>query len=356
MERERNPPGGHDDSGTSKGPKDLKGVVRAIVVRSFPEFLASAGVASPARLIRASGIEPEELNDPEALLSMRACAEMFERAAHETGRGTLGLDFGLQLPWRDLGVLGHVIFSATSLGEGLDDVRRFYAATRILGEFSREAADGEVRVSFSPQDTSPVQMSQMSFALFAFLMRYCREATGRADLSPREVRFRCAAPPEPAPLEAFFGAPVRFSASKDAFIFAAHDLEHPLAPEKPDPLPHLRRHAQQLLATLPPVGDYLLKVRRCTTKALADGHCDIDEIARRLKTSARSLQRHLQEAGSSYQKVLGGTRLAMAQLYLKDRSLSLPEIAYLLGYADQSVLSRAFRRWSGKKPLAYRKG
>ncbi len=70
--------------------------------------------------------------------------------------------------------------------------------------------------------------------------------------------------------------------------------------------------------------------------------------------SPRTLQRHLKERGTDFKNLVDDTRRRFALTYLKDRRNSLTEIAFLLGYSDASAFNRAFKRWTGLTPLAYR--
>jgi AraC-like DNA-binding protein len=73
-------------------------------------------------------------------------------------------------------------------------------------------------------------------------------------------------------------------------------------------------------------------------------------MARALNLSQRSLQRKLSERGTTFRQVVDDTRKQLAEQYLKDSMLSVSEIAYLLGFAEVSSFSRAFRRWTGQAP------
>ncbi|MBZ0119629.1 MAG: helix-turn-helix transcriptional regulator [Sandaracinaceae bacterium] len=77
-------------------------------------------------------------------------------------------------------------------------------------------------------------------------------------------------------------------------------------------------------------------------------------MAKGLATSARTLQRTLRDEGSSFAALLDQARAATARAYLRDPALSLAEIAWLLGFSDQSTFSRAFKRWTGATPGAFR--
>jgi AraC-like DNA-binding protein len=77
-------------------------------------------------------------------------------------------------------------------------------------------------------------------------------------------------------------------------------------------------------------------------------------VATELALSQRSFQRRLSELGLTYQELLDQTRHDLARRYLDDPSKSVTEITFLLGFSEQSAFTRAFKRWSGIAPTAYR--
>jgi AraC-like DNA-binding protein len=94
--------------------------------------------------------------------------------------------------------------------------------------------------------------------------------------------------------------------------------------------------------------------RRALAKRIAGGDTRIDAVARDLATTSRTLQRRLSTAGLSYQDLVELTRREAAEKYLKDLSLSIAEVSYLLGYSEPSVLHRAFKRWNHTTLQAFR--
>jgi AraC-like DNA-binding protein len=89
---------------------------------------------------------------------------------------------------------------------------------------------------------------------------------------------------------------------------------------------------------------------------LRGGDSSLEGVAHELGTSARSLQRHLRDIGYSYQTLADEVRAATARLYLEQPDIAIAEIAYLLGFADQSTFNRAFKRWTGNTPARVRAG
>jgi AraC-like DNA-binding protein len=95
------------------------------------------------------------------------------------------------------------------------------------------------------------------------------------------------------------------------------------------------------------------RLRSWLADQLADGEPAEEAAAQALGMSLRSLQRRLQEEGTTYREILNGTRQEMARAYLEERRTSVTEIAFRLGFSDSNSFSRAFRRWTGQSPRAY---
>lgn len=88
---------------------------------------------------------------------------------------------------------------------------------------------------------------------------------------------------------------------------------------------------------------------------LPSGHADQESIASRLYRSASTLQRQLGAEGTSYRTVLESTRRGLAEQYLKDGEYTQAQIAFMVGFSDQSNFARAFKRWTGLSPGEYQK-
>jgi AraC-like DNA-binding protein len=133
-------------------------------------------------------------------------------------------------------------------------------------------------------------------------------------------------------------------------------LERPVV--KADPaLSHLiERHAEALLAALPPPTQTAAdRVRRILSSALRDGDATLAGAARKLKMSERSLQRRLADEGVTFDALLDEIRRDLALRYLADAKIAVAEVAYLLGYSEPSPFHRAFKRWTGRTPSEMRR-
>jgi AraC-like DNA-binding protein len=116
----------------------------------------------------------------------------------------------------------------------------------------------------------------------------------------------------------------------------------------------LDMHARTLLDQLPGPSDIVGHVREAIEAELQGGNPTLESIAKRLAMSTRTVQRRLREQGVLFNEVLDEMRFQAARFYLADRGIAGAEIAYLLGFADQSSFNRAFKRWTGQTPSDYR--
>ena len=100
--------------------------------------------------------------------------------------------------------------------------------------------------------------------------------------------------------------------------------------------------------------DTVSLVRKVVAETLVNGDLNKQSIAEAISLSTRTLQRRLEEQGSSVKEIIDDTRHQMALEYLAQKSHSIKEISFHLGFSDSSNFSRAFKRWEGKTPKQYR--
>lgn len=151
----------------------------------------------------------------------------------------------------------------------------------------------------------------------------------------------------------YFGVPLARGPA-NRLTFSASDAGYPFLTENADMWDFFEVGLSKKLSDLDSEASMKERVRSALQEMLPAGQSSIEDAANRLAMSKRSLQRRLSEELSSYQEVLNATRRELAHSYLSRSSVSLVEIAYLLGFQDGNSFIRAFRGWTGQTPGEYR--
>jgi AraC-like DNA-binding protein len=170
--------------------------------------------------------------------------------------------------------------------------------------------------------------------------------------TPMEVRFAHKKPHDLAPFREAFACPLRFNARVTAVAFDSKWLDAPVAGA--DPLMHryMRERVEAIAESLEE--DVASEVHRLVRGSIADPELSLGKLAAQLSLAPRTLNRRLRGSGTSYAKVLEEVRRSAACQYLVMTHLPVGRIAPMLGYSDVSAFSRAFSRWFGTGPSAWR--
>lgn len=169
---------------------------------------------------------------------------------------------------------------------------------------------------------------------------------------PRSVLLPHARPADPAPYRRVFGLIPSFDAEKMALVFAADWLRHPLPDADPIIYRILQRRANELPAKI--YHDLASRVRRIACNLIHCGSGSLESAAEVLSMHPRTLDRHLQRSGTSYRLLREECAEAHACHLLLETELPVAEIAARLHYSNPPAFTRAFRRWTGSTPAAWR--
>lgn len=320
----------------------MSGFVASAYVRVLISFLDREGLRT-----HDLGITLPDAADPLSRIPVQLWGDWLARVADHLQRPTVGLDIGQCIAPHHFGVLGYVTLHCATLGEALQRLQQYerlvYAVSPVQVSFERDA----VTLRWGQEAGRPGAL--VDETALAALITYARNLTD-SSLNPLAVDFVNPAPTDPSPYPRFFGCPVRFAQAHTVVRFSVTQISLPL--RQPDP--HLRAllddEATRLLQQLPATSAVANEVQTVCAKLLPDTSPRLDTVARSLHRSPRTLQRQLQQDGLQFQTVVDDTRRQLANGYLQDPHLTLTDIAGLLGYAEQSAFTRAYRRWTGSPP------
>lgn len=321
--------------------------------RALRRQLDGLGLDSAA-LCREAGLDPQLLDDANARYPLSATTRLWQLAVAASGDPALGLNTSRHVAPTTFHALGMAVMASGSLREIFERIVRYHrVVSDALALELRDVGDScELHFRLPPGAPAPAPEAIDAFA--AIYVRTCRNRLGR-NYAPLAVHLRRPPPADPQPWLEAFRAPVHFAASEDVLCFARADLDRPLDDGNPELAAHNEAVLRKRLDALQP-DTVSRRLRRALEQCLPNGEPSAEVLAHGLHLSLRSLQRHLSEEGSSYEQVLAETRHALALQHLGEADCSISEVAYLLGFADSSSFSRAFKRWSGQSPSQYREG
>ncbi len=324
-------------------------------------ILDAVAPRGPARLVlaRAAGLDAEALRRPDDRIPARRVAALLEAAARHADDPFLGLHLAQRNAPERFGLLGFIFRASATLREAYLRAIRFAplwnGGLRAHLEENRTLA----RIVTLPALPGLGRRSSGLRHLFEFVqggfLIGARRALDRP-VAARRVAFWTAAPPDPAPLRAFFGEHLEFAAPRSEIVLDRTLLDEPLTGTEAGLAAVLTRHAEAMLAQLPSApGPLTQRVSETLWHCLPDGVPSLGALAQRLAMSERTFQRRLGAEGVTLHELVDGTRRDMATRLLTDPQRSATEVAFLTGFSEASSFWRAFRRWTGTTPAGYRR-
>jgi AraC-like DNA-binding protein len=305
----------------------------------------------PGPFLQTQGIDGEMLREPDATVPMSACVGLLADGVRATGDDNLGLHVAEHAELGSFDVHFYAMVSSPTLGAAFERVCRYQ---RLIHETSQvrleKSGDGAVLSHrLAGGMAAPRQTAEL---LLASWVRAGRVATGTT-WTPAEVRFAHREPRDSRPHERFFGAPPRFAAGENALLVPVALLDLPCRRTDPALLSLLDRYAADRLAK-PPATTFADRARAALSEQLQGADVTAHRLAVRLDISVRTLNRGLAAEGTSYRRLLDQLRLDIARRHLVEDRVSVAEVAFLLGFSELSAFHRAFKRWTGCTPAAFR--
>lgn len=326
----------------------------------FMRLLEEAGAQAVATAVERGlavlarwGIAASDLEaDPTMRVPHGLAVEMFEVFLAAAEDPSAALRAGLKLQRGDYELLEYLCGSCATLGDSIACLSRYYPLL-ISAELTlvTQAERAELRYRLAPGLAAPVAMNEFALAS-NYAMSILHIELDNA-LPPLEVTFTHPAPAYADVFAQVFGVPVRFRAEHNAMVFPRSMLAHPL--RGADPVLHsvLRRLADYELSLLQELSTFPSKVRGAIEAELEHG-APLERVAARMHLSPGGLRSRLRQHGATYSRLLDAVRKEHARRALRDTQLGISELAHRLGFAHPPAFHRAFRRWFGVTPNAYR--
>jgi AraC-like DNA-binding protein len=312
--------------------------------------LKEAGIRVSSVLEQA-GLPPGLLDQPRILVTTEELFALWRGIGQTSPDPAIGLHLGTENKPEHFDPIALAALSTGSFGEAMRQAAR-HKQLSCPEEIVHEADDTEWSIQFRWLLANGDEPEVLIDLCFAWVLSIARHGTGTR-MSP--LRLELVRPRTYAKaLERHFGCSVIFGTPRNAIVFRAPDAD----------LPFITRNAELLAMLAPQLDEELTqhkgqitfpeRVRAAIQKKLVGRRPKMQDVARELNISSRTLQRRLQDAGYNFQQVLEEARHQLARHYLANSLLELNEAAYLLGYEDSNSFVRAFRTWEGVPPAHWR--
>ena len=315
----------------------------------LPAVLAEHGVPLD-EILDGLPVAAEDLR-PELFLPINVDSTIMDRVATHEGLSTIGLLLAKAQNYAVLGPVGQLMASCETLGSALGtyvalQMTNSTAAATYLHPVGDDYAFGFG--IYAPELPS----SHIYDVAAAMACNVVHDLTGGA-VRPQEVLLSRPVPSDPDVYHRYFRCPVRFNDGQTCLILSARDMAFKLPSANAELRESLLTALQRQLAQQPQ--SFAARVKHALRPLLLAGSASHLQVAVHLNMHPRTMGRRLEEEGVTFEQLKDEVRLATARELLARTDIAVSDVAATLGYATPSAFVRAFRRWTGGSPSAWRK-
>ncbi|WP_280282377.1 AraC family transcriptional regulator [Pseudomonas sp. BN415] len=331
--------------------------VASSYLRLLGDFCEAHGLPVE-QLLALRGLSEELLEQPDARIAGDDFLAMCTYASEHFAQPDLGLRLGLSMKPGYLGPYGFVLTSCKTAAEALAAFKRFSSLAMDLGHNEMVNHDDQNVMYWRChlESGNPAQRF-LDDLVAASWVAMTRLLTAQPDVHPLRVELPHPAPQDLRGYEEVFGCPPVFDAPVLTVVFSSEIWQRQLPQGDPRVHATIKVLCEQLLQRLESSRDpdWLSACRRAVVANLRSGVPGLDEIAQELGMTRGALRTRLAKHEIGFQGLVDQLRRDMALAYLDNHTLDLVEIAFLLGFSEQSAFQRAFKRWTGYTPGNYRR-
>jgi len=302
---------------------------------------------NPDPVFRAEGVDPETIFDAGARISFKCYDRVDLRAAELSKDPFFGLKGAEHFRPSHLGALGFAWLASSSLRTALQRMHRYarMIQEKLIVELDEDSEFFYVRIDAR---RSALNEKIREEGQLSAVTKLCRVICGNS-FSPAKVCFQQKKPAETSFHYEFFRCPIDFEAPATVIAIHLADVDKRLTGSN-DELARLNEHIVIKYLAHSSKNDIVNRVKAAIIDGLSNGFVTEESIAGELHTTPRNLHRKLQKKETSFKQLLNEIRKDLALQYIQDRSKTLTEISFMLGFSEASSFSRAFKSWTGKPP------
>ncbi|MBL8482864.1 MAG: AraC family transcriptional regulator [Rhodocyclaceae bacterium] len=337
-------------------PASASGDRGTIAIAFVREALACMPAAEAAAVLQEAGIVPELLGQPQARVSSRQYAELWHCIAKTCDDEFFGMD-SRRMKHGSFTLLCHSVIHADTLERALRRALRFLRVVldEIEGVLEREGDYARITL-VEPGNAGGPPLRAFAYGTFLLMLHGLACWLVRRRIALESAEFRCPEPDFGAEWKVLFSPHLQFDRPHTSIRFAAEFLDLPNVQNERTMKLFLRGAPANFLVKYRNSDGLTARIRRRLREIPPSAWPDFSDLALQMHTSASTLRRRLEQDGDSYQSIKDDLRRDLAIARLAHSDSSLDDIAAELGFSEPSGFHRAFKKWTGSKPGAYRRG
>ncbi len=322
-------------------------------------FLAAVSKgADLGELCRAIGIAPEMLERADAFVDLDQSIKAWDAAIRASGDSFLGLHIGETTSPGLAGMLGFLMETSPDLLTAFTHATQFNGYISNMTVYSLEVRGDEFFYYAEPLDVwneaSPGTARQVVEHSAAAFVHVTKLLSGKAKY-PLRVSMRYSRPADTREYLRVLKTEPAFNQPRNCLVYRLRDMQLPVIGHNPQLNLMFKGLLEKEIAKTKERETFTNEVRRVILQNFTATMPQLNDVVSHLNITPRTLQRKLQEEGTSFQSIAESVKSELAIGLLKNRSLTVNEVAYKLGYAEPSVFRRAFKKWTGVSPKGYGK-
>lgn len=305
----------------------------------------------PLQVFSYAHLSAEEFTKPGSRFPARHFNDVLQVLAKTSNNPLIALTLGEATQPRLLGSIGFLMSTAPTLEKAYQTLVDYFP---LLFEGAVLHMEQTLEGTLLTIDMNSPELQPIEYFL-ACLVNWPRSLTGQ-QIPVSFVRFTFAKPETPQDYQRFFAAEVEFDAASNQILLPSHYLAHNCLDANEEMHQLHREFADSLLCKSNQQSALIAQTRHLIRQQLHEGGGTVrrDQVATSVGLSLRTLQRKLGVLGTSFQDVYDHTRREVSLQLIQRGQLSFGEVAFQLGFSNQSAFQKAFKRWMGVSPSAYR--
>ena len=332
---------------------DLMFVHSSRILKQF-EYLSILGIDTNP-LYRQTGIEKQDLLNPDKTYDFDIYKIVLEFALRQTNNPHYGLDFGNQPQLG--GTIGMMCASCSNIYEAFIQGSRFLQLQGDFAELKIIEEEKYIRLVYRLIDEWVIDSSYTAKleidAMFSFLNTIVKINSNNT-INPGKISVFFQKPKDFEIYNSIFGIIPMFGKEVNEIVYDRKAMFFPMKAFNPEVFKVLNAHLKGQLLQLNTMETITRKVQRILYSSFKYQFPGIDMVADKLNISTRTLQRKLSDENTNFQLILQDAKFNIAKKLLKQNTLNISEISYTLGYSDIGNFSRSFKKYTGKSPQEYK--